>query len=73
MKTRRNKLRRRQLRNKRRSTRKRDGNRRRQGGALGSIPAGAIVSIQQDAYSPRVLVDSETAEDMFEARGTYVL
>lgn len=46
---------------------------RRSGGALGSIPAGAIVSIQQDAYSPRILVDTETAEDMFEARGTYTL
>ena len=64
--TRRSTIRRRTIRSTRRST-------RRSGGALGSIPAGAIVSIQQDAYSPRMLVDTETAEDMFEARGTYTL
>jgi hypothetical protein len=43
------------------------------GGNLGRIPASAIVSIQQDAYSPRILVDTETAEDLFEARGPYLL
>lgn len=43
------------------------------GGRLGQIPAGAIVSVQADAYSPRVLVDDETAEQMFESRDAYLL
>ena len=48
----------------------RDGHR---GGNLGRIPASATVSIQQDEYSPRILVDTETAQDLFEARGPYLL
>lgn len=43
------------------------------GGNLGRIPGSATVSIQQDAYSPRILVDTETAQDLFEARGPYLL
>ena len=46
---------------------------RKRGGALGSIPQGAIVSIQQDPYSARILVDSETAENVFESRDAYKL
>ena len=41
----------------------------RHGGSLGSIPRSAIVSIQQDPYSARILVDADTAEEIFEARG----
>lgn len=47
--------------------------RKQRGGKLGRIPASATVSIQQDAYSPRILVDTETAQDLFEARGPYLL
>ncbi len=47
--------------------------RKHRGGNLGRIPASATVSVQQDPYSARVLVDTETAEDMFEARGPYLL
>ncbi len=47
--------------------------RKQRGGNLGRIPASATVSVQQDPYSARVLVDTETAEDMFEARGPYLL
>jgi hypothetical protein len=46
---------------------------RRRGGSLGNIPDGAIVSIQQDPYSARLLVDAETAANIFEARGAYTL
>ncbi len=46
---------------------------RKRGGSLGRIPPAATVSIQQDPYSARVLVDTETAEDMLEARGPYLL
>ena len=47
--------------------------RRHRGGSLGRIPPAATVSVQQDPYSARVLVDTETAEDMFDARGPYLL
>lgn len=50
-----------------------DKHRRFRGGSLGRIPASAIVSIQQDPYSARLFVDAETAEDVFEARGHYLL
>jgi hypothetical protein len=43
------------------------------GGSLGRIPAMATVSIQQDPYSARMLVDTETAKDVFDARGPYLL
>ena len=43
------------------------------GGHLARIPPSAIVSVQQDPYSARMLVDTDTAEDMFEARGSYLL
>jgi hypothetical protein len=56
-----------------RKRRNRSATRRRRGGRLGSIPAGAIVAIQQDAYSPTMLVDAETAENIFESRGHYLL
>ena len=46
---------------------------RKRGGSLGRIPASATVSIQQDPYSARMLVDTDTAEDMFDARGAYLL
>lgn len=46
---------------------------RQRGGRLGKVPVGAIVSVQADAYSPRILVDDETAEQMFESRNTYRL
>jgi hypothetical protein len=57
------------------STRKsiRNSIRKYQGGALGRIPGMATVSIQQDPYSARMLVDTETAEDVFDARGPYLL
>lgn len=42
--------------------------RKHRGGGLGRIPPAATVSVQQDPYSARVLVDTETAEDMFEAQ-----
>jgi hypothetical protein len=48
-------------------------NRNKRGGSLGRIPQSAIVSIQQDPYSARMLVDAETAEDIFDARGPYLL
>ena len=63
----------------RRSLRKRSLRKRslrlrsKRGGNLGRIPPAATVSIQQDPYSARVLVDTETAEDMLEARGPYLL
>ncbi len=61
-------------RNRNRKTRRRQTLRRRyRGGSLGRIPASATVSIQQDPYSARMLVDTETAEDMFDARGPYLL
>ncbi len=47
--------------------------RKQRGGSLGRIPASATVSIQQDPYSARMLVDTETAEDVFDARGPYLL
>jgi hypothetical protein len=47
--------------------------RKHSGGRLGMIPAGSTVSIQQDPYSPRELVDAETAEQIFDARNTYLL
>jgi hypothetical protein len=43
------------------------------GGRLGMIPVGSSVSIQQDPYSARIFVDAETAEEVFEARNTYLL
>ncbi len=48
-------------------------NRNKRGGSLGRIPQSATVSIQQDPYSARMLVDVETAEDVFDARGPYLL
>lgn len=58
----------------RRSTRKRTRRMARKvGGNLGRIPPTATVSIQQDPYSARMLVDTETAEDMLESRGPYLL
>lgn len=72
MPARRRSIRTRRDKRKRRVTRRRRGASRR-GGALGNIPPAAIVSVQQDPYSARVLVDAETAEDMFEAKGTYLL
>lgn len=67
--------------NRKRTQRTRDSRRRyrvktakaRRGGALGRIPPSATVSIQQDPYSARMLVDTETAEDVFDARGAYLL
>jgi hypothetical protein len=46
---------------------------KRRGGALGRIPPAAIVSVQQDPYSARMLVDAETAEDIFDHRDQYLL
>lgn len=64
-------------RSQRRQTRRRRQQKRRtrkhRGGRLGQVPVGAIVSVQADAYSPRVLVDDETAEKMFESRDAYLL
>ncbi len=59
----------------RRTTRRRTArsNRNKRGGSLGRIPQSATVSIQQDPYSARMLVDVETAEDVFDARGPYLL
>jgi hypothetical protein len=44
-----------------------DGGRRHRGG-LGRIPSSAIVDIQADPYSARMLVDTDTAEDILAAR-----
>jgi hypothetical protein len=70
--TRRNRNRRSRKTRRRQTTRLRH-RRNQRGGSLGRIPASATVSIQQDPYSARMLVDSETAEDMFDARGPYLL
>ncbi len=40
------------------------------GGHLGSIPRSAIVSVRQDDYSAPMLVDTETAENMFDGRNS---
>jgi hypothetical protein len=56
---------------RRRQTRKYRG--RHRGGALGRIPPTAIVSMQQDPYSARMLVDAETAEAIFDTRDSYLL
>ena len=73
MKGRRNTKRRGTKRQKRQRRQTRRIQLRRRGGSLGSIPDGAIVSIQQDPYSARLLVDAETAANIFEARDTYKL
>jgi hypothetical protein len=44
--------------------------RRQRGGNLGVIPRSAIVSVRQDEYSAPMLVDMETAEDMFDGRNS---
>ena len=52
----------------RRSMRRSHRQRRHRGGHLGSIPRSAIVSVRQDDYSAPMLVDTETAENMFDGR-----
>ncbi len=73
-KSRRNCTKRNKRMNRNKRTNRTNRNKRMQnGGNLGRIPGSATVSIQQDEYSPRILVDTETAQDIFDARGAYLL
>jgi hypothetical protein len=75
MKTRRNRQkranRRRRVANRLANTRRRRTSKRQRGGGLGSIPAGAVFAIQQDAFSAPVFANAESAENIYESRDSY--